>query len=177
VIAESLSSPGNAALVRPALTPPLQATVVDDGPTSAATRFVASGPLTTGMYQAAATSARGIAAPPGDVRQWLLEGSGYGRLALRTADGGVLVLYAMYLNNTVETKSALNQDIPVLPGPPITVPDYLKPLLSPAHWAPRTRLLAQDILTFAAIDPPAASNTAMVQVIAIGGGLHSASTS
>ena len=177
VITESFSSPSDATLVRPALTAPLQATVVDDGPASAAAQFVASGPLTTGMYQAAATSARGITPPAGDAYQWVLEGSSYGRLALQTADGGVLVLYAMYLNNTVETKSKLNQDIPVRPGPPITVPDYLKPLLAPSHWTPRTRLEAQDVLTFAAIDPPKADPAAKVRVIAIGGGTYTASSS
>jgi len=177
VPAEHFTAASSATLVRPALAPPLQATVVDDGPASAAAQFVASGPLTTGLYQEAATSARGITPPPGDVYHWLLEGSSEGRLALRTADGGVLVLYAMYLNNTVETESALNQQIPVLPGPTITVPDYLKPLLPPARWAPRTRLQAQDILSFAAIDPPATGKSAKIQVIAIGGGVYRASAS
>ena len=65
-------------LVRPALAPPLQASVVDDGPASPAAQAVASGPLTTGLYDIGATSARGIAPPPGDVYQWLLEGRATG---------------------------------------------------------------------------------------------------
>jgi hypothetical protein len=176
VILDSTNQPGTQ-LVRPAMTPPLDASVVDDGPTSPASQVVASGPLTTGMYQTAATSARGIAPPPGDVYQWLLEGSSYGRLSLKTADGGSLVLYTMYFNLIVQTKSSLNQDIPVLSGQPITVPAYVKPLLSPSHWTPKTRLETQDILSFAAIDPPAADKSAKIQVIAIGGGLHEASGS
>src|SRR5258708_33913209 len=164
-------------LVRPALTAPLQASVVDDGPASPAAQVVASGPLTTGLYELGATSARGIAPPPGDVYQWLLEGSNEGRLSLATADGGSLVLYTMYLNLTVQTKSSLNKDVPVLPGSPITVPAYVTPLLSATQRSPTTRLETQDVLTFAAIDPPATDKSAKIQVIAVGGGLHSATSS
>jgi hypothetical protein len=177
VITEKFSAPSSAALVRPALAPPLQAAVVDDGPASAASQVVASGPLTTGMYAAAVTSAGGIAAPAGDVHEWLLEGASYSRLALKTPDGGVFILYAMYFNNIVETRSALNQDIPIKSGPPITVPDYVKPLLSPSRWTPRVKLQTQDVLSFAAIDPPAVTaghsgDGAKIRVIAIGGGLY-----
>jgi hypothetical protein len=177
VLPESFEQPLGSPLVIPALAPPLQASVVDDGPTSAAGRVVASGPLTTGLYNQSRTSSRGIAAPPGDVYQWLLEGSNYGRLAVKLADGGVLVLYTMYMNTTVETQSALNQDIPILPGPTITVPGFVRPLLAPAKWTPRKLLTTQDIMTFAAIDPPSTAKSAKVQVIAVGGGLYYASAS
>jgi hypothetical protein len=173
VILDSMTGPGTQ-LVSPTLTPPLAATVVDDGPASPAAQVVASGPLTTGLYQLASTSTRGLAAPPGDVYEWLLEGSSYGRLSLQTADGGSLVLYAMYFNRTVQTPSSLNQDVPVRSGPTITVPDYVKALLSQDKWTPTTKLQTQDILSFAAIDPPAADKTAKIQVIAIGGGIRSA---
>lgn len=171
-IVESLATPSSTALVRPALAPVLHATVVDDGPASPASQVVASGPLTTGLYDRSSSAARGLAAPPGDVHQWLLEGSSYARLALRTADGGVLVLYSMYLNDTVETQSALDQDASGRSGPPITVPDFVKLLLPSSRWTPRTRLETQDILSFAAIVPPTAQAGQKIQVIAIGGGLH-----
>jgi hypothetical protein len=180
VLTEPMSAPDTGQLVRPALAGPLQAAVVDDGPASAASRVVASGPLTTGMYETARTSARGISAPPGDAYQWMLEGSNYAHLALRTADGGALVLYAMYLNTTVQTPSAVAQAIPQVPGPPITIPDYLKPLLPGDQKPARNRLLAEDVLSFAAIDPPAprpGEAAAKIQVIAIGGGAHYASAS
>jgi hypothetical protein len=177
VLLESFDQPVGSPLVIPALTPPLQATVVDDGPASSAAQAVASGPLTTGLYTESDTSARGISAPPGDVYQWLLEGSNYGRLAVKTANGGALVFYTMYLNTTVETRSALNQDIPVLSGPGIVVPGFVRPLLSPRLWSPQRRLQVQDILTFAAIDPPAAGKSAKIQVIAVGGGLYNAGAS
>jgi len=172
VIVESLSAPSSTALVRPALAPVLQATVVDDGPASLASQVVASGPLTTGIYDQATSAARGLQAPPGDVHQWLLEGSSYARLALRTSDGGVLVLYSMYLNDTIETKSALDQNDSARSGPPITVPDFVKVLLPPSRWTPHTRLETQDILSFAAIVPPTASTGQKIRVIAIGGGLR-----
>ncbi len=139
-----------------------------------ATQVVASGPLTTGLYKIAAASVPGIAAPPGDVYQWLLEGSNYARLSLKTADGGSLVLYTMYLNLIATTKSSLAQETPVVPGPPITVPASVKPLLPADLRRPTTRLEAQSILSFAAIDPPAADKSAKIRVIAIGGGLYSA---
>jgi hypothetical protein len=176
VIVEMFDAPSSTALVRPAVAPALHATIVDDGPASAASAVVASGPLTTGMYDEAAASEHGLAAPAGDVHQWLLQGSSYARLALRTADGGALVLYAMYLDDIVETRSALNQDVPVKWGPAIMVPDFVKPLLSPSRWTPRRRLETQDILSFAAIDPPVAPAGHKIQVIAIGGGLRFATS-
>jgi hypothetical protein len=175
---------GTGQLVRPALTGPLQAAVVDDGPASPASQVVADGPLTTGMYETARTSARGISAPQGDVYQWMLEGSNYGRLALQTADGGALVFYAMYLNTVVQTPSVVNQDIPLIPGPPISIPAYLKPLMKHGQRPARNRLLAEDVLSFAAIDPPAQKPgaapqgaAAKIAVIAIGGGVRYASAS
>jgi hypothetical protein len=174
---ESMSAPDGGQLVRPALAGPLQAAVVDDGPASEASRVVASGPLTTGMYEIARTSARGISAPSGDAYQWMLEGSNYARLALRTADGGALVLYAMYLNTIVQTPSLLAKASSV-PGLPITIPGYLKALMPSDQRTARNRLQAQDVLSFAAIDPPApaqgGSAAAKIQVIAIGGGVRNA---
>lgn len=175
---QSMSAPNAGQLVRPALAGPLQAAVVDDGPASEASRVVASGPLTTGLYDIARTSARGISAPSGDAYQWVLEGSNYARLALRTADGGALVLYAMYLNTIVQTPSVLAQASPRVPGPPITIPGYLKSLMPSAQRTARNRLQAEDVLSFAAIDPPAppqsGSTAAKIQVIAIGGGVRTA---
>ena len=168
---------GGAQLTSPQTTAPLQAAVVDDGPASPAAKVVAAGNLTTGLYAAA----RGAqTAPPGDIYQWELEGSHYTSFALRTADGGALVFYAMYLNSTVQVPAELNKGV-VKAGPPITVPGYLNFLLAPRPAAPRVQLEAQQLLSFAAVDPPAGgstgpagttgANAAKIQVIAIGGGL------
>jgi hypothetical protein len=164
-----------ALLARPDVASALQAAVVDDGPASAAARVVAAGPLTTGMYQAADTSALGLAAPRGDIYQWALDGSSFTKFALRTANGGALVFYAMYLDTTVEVPALANDAQPVTPGRPITVPAYLRPLLPAGEAAPRVRLESQELLSFAAVDPP--SPPAKIQVIAGGGGLNYASAS
>jgi hypothetical protein len=158
-------------VAQPYATGPLQAAVVDDGPASAAAKAVAAGPLTTSMYQSARDrSSNGLQAPSGDIYQWDMEGTAYPAFALRTADGGALVLYAMYLNSMVATPSYINKGDPIEPGPPIEVPANLSPLLPADQPTPRTVLEAQELFTFAAIDPPAGSSK--VQVIAVGGGLN-----
>lgn len=159
-------------LASPDVTGPLQAAVVDDGPASPAAKVVAAGNLTTGIYDAARASVAGLTAPPGDIYQWDLEGSNFARYTLRTADGGALVFYAMYLTSTVEVPALLNKGV-VKAGLPITVPGYLAFLLTPRPTAPRVQLEAQQLLSFAAIDPPASgpASAAKIQVIAMGGGL------
>ena len=155
---------------------PLQAGVVDDGQASAATRAVADGPLTTGMYQDAVNHAGGLRAPRGDVYQWELDGSSLPQFALRTAAGGALVFYAMSLTTTVAVPDVINKANPVHSGPPIQVPIDVQMLLPLGRPAPLVQLSASLTLSFAAIDPARAA-TARIQVIAIGGGLTSASAS
>jgi hypothetical protein len=164
-----------AQLARPDTTGPLQAAVVDDGPASPAASVVAAGNLTTGIYAAARAA---LTAPAGDLYQWELEGTHYSNFALRTADGGALVFYGMYLDSAVEVPAIANKGV-VTTGPPITVPGYLAFLLTPGQPVPRLRLDTQQLLSFAAVDPPAgtASTAAKIQVIAIGGGLIYASAS
>jgi hypothetical protein len=163
-------------LAQPDAAGPLQAAVVDDGPASAATKAVAAGPLTTVMYQGARERvSTGLRIPRGDVYQWDMEGTAYPAVALQTADGGALVLYAMYLNSTVAVPGYINKANPIAPGPPIEVPEALSALLPAGQPTPRLQLEAQELLSFAAIDPPA--GTAKIRVIAIGGGLDYADAS
>ena len=123
-------------LAQPYATGPLQAAVVDDGPASAAAKAVAAGPLTTTMYQSARDrSSTGLHVPSGDIYQWDMEGTPYPAFALRTADGGALVLYAMYLNSTVAVPSYINKGDPIEPGSPIEVPPDVA-LLLPASQPP-----------------------------------------
>jgi hypothetical protein len=152
-------------LARPDVVGPLQAAVVDDGPAAPAATAVAGGPLTTGIYAAEAA----IKPVRGDVRQWTLEGSNFDRFALRTADGGALVLYAMYLNATTEVPAELAESSDVRPGRAIAVPPEFAPLLAPGTPVARKRLLTQYTLAFAATDPPASASNAKIQVIAMGG--------
>jgi len=161
-------------LARPDVTGPLQAAVVDDGPASAASAAVAAGPMTTGMYRGATSYEMGLEPPAGDLYQWHLEGANLAKFAFRTADGGALVFYAMYLNTQVAVPAYLNKGYPVNPGKVISHPRDLSPWLT-ATPNPRINLEEQDLLAFAAIDPPAAP--AKIQVIAAGGTLNYASAS
>jgi hypothetical protein len=162
-------------LAQPSSTGPLQAAVVDDGPASPSAKVVASGPLTTGIYDNERSGLLGLTAPHGDILQWELEGSNYQQFALRTADGGALVFYAMYLNTTVQTPASLNLARPLSPGPAISVSELLAPLLGHGQPAPRVKLEGQQLLSFAAVDPPASGGK--IQVIAIGGDWSYASAS
>ena len=163
-------------LAQPYATGPLQAAVVDDGPASAAAKAVAAGPLTTGLYQAARDRAdNDLDVPAGDVYQWSMEGTPYPAFALRTADGGALVLYTMYLNSTVAVPGYINDANPIQPGAAIKVPQDLLPLLPSGQPSPRVKLAAQSLFSFAAIDPPATSSK--ITVLAIGGGLNYATAS
>jgi hypothetical protein len=162
-------------LAQPEDVGPLQAAVVDDGPASAATKAVAGGQLSTGMYQGAVSHASGLTAPPGDVYQWELGGANFPVFALRTAGGGALVFYAMTLTTTVAVPDVINKGNPIHSGPPIQVPVDLRMLLPADQRAPLVQLESEQTLSFAAIDPT--PGTAKIQVIALGGGLTSASAS
>jgi hypothetical protein len=153
----------------------LQAAVVDDGPASAATKAVAAGPLTTGLYQGAANHTAGLKPPHGDVYQWELQGTSYPQFALRTADGGALVFYTMTLSTTVAVPDYINKADPIRPGPPISVPANLKLLLPQDQPTPLIQLSSDQTLPFAAIDPP--QGKSKIQVIAMNGAPTSASAS
>jgi len=160
-------------LARPDVTGPLQAAVVDDGPSSAASAAVAAGPLTTGMHQGASDHVLGLTAPAGDLYQWSLEGSGYASFTFKTADGAALVFYSMYLDTVVATPSYIDKGSPIEPGARIAYPEELDPWIGTRPY--RHSVQRQDLLTFAAVDPPASGGK--IQVIAVGGGLNYAAAS
>jgi hypothetical protein len=164
-------------LARPDVVGPLQAGVVDDGPSSASSQVVASGPLTTGLFDWEKHPPAAYIQPKGDLRQWSLEGSEYDRFALRTANGGALVFYAMSLDSTTNTPADQAQEVPVPPGPPITIPPEFQPLdFKPGVVATKSMTTGYRMV-FAAIDPPAASSatSSKISVIGIGGGPSSLS--
>ncbi len=107
-------------LAQPYATGPLQAAVVDDGPGQRRGQGGGGGPAdhrpvpgsarprrqsTSRSRPATSTSGRWRARP-------------YPAFALRTADGGALVLYAMYLNSTVAVPGYFNDASPIQPGAP-----------------------------------------------------------
>jgi len=160
-------------LAQPDVTGPLQAGVVDDGPASAASKAVAAGRLTTGMYQAASDHVEGLTPPAGDIYQWDLEGSSYTAFSFRTADGAALVFYSMYLETVTATPGYIDKASPIEPGPRIAYPDALAPWIGTGPH--RISVQLQDLLSFAAIDPPAGEGK--IQVIAVGGGVNYATAS
>ncbi|HSZ39569.1 MAG TPA: hypothetical protein VK817_06405 [Trebonia sp.] len=175
---DAVSAPldDSATLGEPQVVGPLQAAVVDDGPASAASRAVAAGPLTTGIYATQNHPSPRYAAPHDDIRQWALEGSNYGTYALRTADGGALVFYAMYLNTVIETHTVEEEASPLVAGPPIAIPPDFAPLLPANTPAPKYSLETQYAMAFAAVDPPSATAGAKISVVALGGGPNWANT-
>ena len=134
-----------------------QAAVVDDGPTAPAAAVIAGGPQTTGCTR---RRPRRAARPrrAGLVYQWLLEGADYAQFELQTADGGALVMYAMYLNTTTEHPGGLS-------GSPIPVPAEFAPLIVAPTEVGYHEVDANWTYEFAAVDPPQTAQGAKVQVI------------
>jgi hypothetical protein len=149
-------------LLRPDLVGATQAAVVDEGPASPAAAVIGGGPQTTGLYatqnaQSQATTAQGL------YYQWLLQGSNFPEFEVRTADGGALVVYAMYLQTTTEHNGLVS-------GSPIPVPADFVPLLGSTSEIGYHAVTANWTFEYAAIDPPATAQNAKVQVIGSGGG-------
>jgi hypothetical protein len=140
-------------LARPDVLGPLQASVVDDGPAAPAATVVDDGPFTTGLYQQEAATSGGLP----NTGQWSLQMEHANRVALRTTDGGALVIYPAYLDST-------------LSGQSLTVPPQFLPLLPAGSTAkPLDKVNLQYMMTFAAIDPPASARNSKIQVIGMGG--------
>ena len=145
-------------LLPPDLVGPTQAAVVDEGPTAPATEVIGGGPQTTGLY--AVQNAQGnTAAARGQNYLWLMEGASFAQYELRTADGGDLVLYSMYLNTTIEHPGNVS-------GSPIPVPAGVAPLITTGTKLGVHGVNANWTYEFAAIDPPQTAHGAKVEVIA-----------
>jgi len=154
----TVSSTDSSLLLQPNIVGPAQAAVVDQGPAAPAAAVMGSGPQTTELYaqQAAlgnAATARGLS------YQWLLEGAAFAQWELRTADGGALVLYTMYLNTTTEHPGNVT-------GAPIPVPAAFSPLITASARIGRHGVTANWTYEFAAIDPSQTAHGAKVEVIA-----------
>jgi hypothetical protein len=159
--ATALSTADSDLLLPPDVVGASQAAVVDDGTAAASIAVVADGPLTTGWYQAQAAQGRSATAQDLDY-QWLLEGTNFALFSLKTADGGALVMYGMYLNT-------LTQHPGLAAGAPIPVPVAFTPLTGPTQVGVHA-VTANWTYEFAAFDPPNAAHGAKLQVIASGGG-------
>jgi hypothetical protein len=98
-----------------------------------------------------------------------MQGAPYRQFQLRTADGGALVLYGMYLNTTIEHPN-------LVAGSPIPVPPGFGPLLADTSGIADPSeigyhaVYANGTYEYAAIDPPATVKNAKLQVIGADGG-------
>jgi hypothetical protein len=157
----ALSTADSDLLLPPDVVGASQAAVVDNGTAAPSIAVVGDGPLTTGWYQAQAAQARSAAAQ-GLQYTWLLEGTDFALFSLRTADGGALVMYGMYLNTTTQHPG-------LAAGAPIPVPAAFTPLTGPAQVGYHS-VTADWTYEFAAFDPPSGAHGAKLQVIAVAGG-------
>jgi hypothetical protein len=158
----AVSSSDRGLLLRPDVAGATQAAVVDDGPGSPAAAVVAAGPHTTGLYQAQSGQARADAAR-GLKYEWLFEGASFRQFQLRTADGGALVLYGMYLNTTTEHPN-------LVAGSPIPAPAKAAALFTLPDEVAYHALYLNSTYEYAAVDPPANAPNAKLQVIGADGG-------
>jgi hypothetical protein len=150
-------------LVRPDVVGATQAAVVDEGPANPAAAVMASGPQTTGLY--AAQAAYGDAqAAKGLHYQWLLEGTDFPQFQLRTADGGDLVFYGMYLNTATEHPNSLA-------GAVIPMPAQYRALQAGPVGIGYHGVAVNWSYEYVAVDPPLTAANAKVAVIAAGGGV------
>ena len=158
----SVSTKDSSLLLPPNLVGATQAAVVDEGPAAPAAAAIASGPQTTGLYatQAALNSSY---TGQGLSYQWLLEGAAVPQFDLRTADGGALVIYTMYLNTTIEHPGNVF-------GPPIPIPANFAPIATATTGTKGNHGVAANwTFEFATVDPPATAHGAKAVVIAAAG--------
>jgi len=155
--AVNVSTSDQALLLQPNIVGPTQASVVDQGPAAPATAVMENGPQTTTLYTQQAALGN-TATKQGLSYQWLLEGAAFAQWVLRTADGGALVLYSMYLNTTTEHPGNVS-------GSVIPVPAGFTPLLASASEVGYHQVTANWTYEFAAIDPPQTAHGAKVDVI------------
>jgi hypothetical protein len=161
--ATALATYDQSVLLPPDLVGATQAAVVDEGPASEAASEITEGPQTTGVYtqQSALSKAQ---ATEGLAYNWLMAGAGFPVFSLRTADGGALVLYGMYLETTNEhpdAKAGTAIPIPADVSAQFTIPDQVG-----LH-----AVEAQYTYEYAATDPPTSSATAKATIIAATGAL------
>ncbi|MFC4910408.1 hypothetical protein [Actinomadura gamaensis] len=102
--ATALLTGDTSVLIRPRDLPGIQATIAAEGPSSVASKVMASGPVTTGM-NADIQAARKKARHQGLGFSSVVVATPYPIFALRTEQGGGLVLYSLFRNNSLYVKS------------------------------------------------------------------------
>jgi hypothetical protein len=156
----SLSPYQQGLMLQPNLVGATQAAVVDEGTANPASALVTPGPQTTDLYNQYNTVSNAI---PKDLSYiWFMGGSNFPVFALKTTDGGALVLYGMYLNTTTQYPN--NGE-----GTPIPIPSNFRPLLADPTEVGNHVVYANWTYEFASIDPAANVAKAQISVIAATG--------
>ncbi|WP_051468461.1 hypothetical protein [Actinomadura oligospora] len=101
--ATALATGDTSVLIRPRDLPGIQATIAAEGPSSVASKVMASGPVTTGM-NADIQAARKKARHQGLGFSSVVVATPYPIFALRAEHGGALVLYSLFRNNDLYVK-------------------------------------------------------------------------
>lgn len=158
----NVTNGGPGLLLPPYLVGATQAAVVDEGSANPASAVIASGPQTTGLYATQTAQEKSFTAQ-GLTYEFLLQATSYAEYQMQTANGGALVLYAMYLNTQTEHPGDLA-------GSPIQVPSAVRPLLTNPAAVGVHGVVANFTFEYAAIDPPSTDHGAKVDVIAADGG-------
>jgi hypothetical protein len=160
--AVSLSPYQTGLLVQPNLLGPAQANVVNEGPQYPAADLLSPGPQTTDIYNQQSSI---YAATPKNLEYiWAMEGTTFPVFALRTSNGGALVLYGMYMNTTVQYPDGTE-------GSPLPIPADVKALLGATTEVGYHAVYANWTYEFAAVDPPASESNAQATVIAGSGAI------
>jgi hypothetical protein len=159
--ATAVTATDQSVLLRPDVVGATQAAVVDEGPANAAAAVIASGPQTTGLYTTQAAYGT-TQSRKGLQYQWLLEGTTFPQFQLRTADGGALVFYGMYLNTQTQYPNGGS-------GKPIPMPAQYSPLQAPPIGIGYHGVAINWSYEYVAADPPLTAHNAKVKVIAAGG--------
>jgi hypothetical protein len=161
--ATALATYDQSLLLPPDLVGATQAAVADEGPAAEAASEITEGPQTTGVYTQQTALSKTQAAS-GLNYTWFMAGAGFPVFTLRTADGGALVLYGMYLETTNEHPDAKA-------GTPIPIPADVSAQFTVAGQVGLRAVEANYTYEYAAVDPPASATTAKATIIAATGAL------
>jgi hypothetical protein len=143
----------------------LQAAVAEDGPGSVTAKVMAPGPYTTGLHEQILSDERQVSRL-GVAEDSLLVGLSFPIYALRTTDGGALVLYSMGLDSVILRRGTEGRQIEIPPA-------FAPILFASGNLVVRFELDTGATYEYAAHVPPnapAGSTPRLIRVIAADGG-------
>lgn len=152
-------------LVSPNSVGALQSAVADSGRAAVAATVVAAGPYTTGLHERLVAAERQVS-ELGLHYDSVFIGTAFPLYALRTTDGGGLVLYSLSHSTVIK--------VPDKNHTPIEVPAAFAPILYATGRLVQTELDTGETFQYAAYVPPGSRTHGGMRVIAADGGPTSA---